>query len=247
LSGDRIAASVAGHRIRHSQVEARASRLRRGPAARHAAPAGTDDWIRRWAVRQLVGEAVLEHEIRVEADPGGTDGRAAAIRRLVARITGSVEIGDAQLRSFYVRNLDRYRNPERRRVRYVALEELEDAEQARDRLIVGGVAGTDVMELGRGDYVGPFEVAAFAARIGDVIGPTLTEHGWLVGRVEAIAPASTVPYTRVRAAIRAELLDIARARAFDDWLESRRQAVARVAPELEHPAHPIHGQPRHRH
>jgi hypothetical protein len=249
LSGDRVAADVAGHPVRLSDIESRAAILRRGPAARHVAPAGSgaDDWIRRWAVRQLVGEAVLEHEIRVEVEPRVADERDAAIRRLVARITEGVDVTEDDVRSFYERNIDRYRSPERRRVRFVAEAHREDAERAKRRLIAGRADGTDVMELRRGEYVGAFEDAAFAARPGDAFGPIHTEHGWVAARVESVVAASTLPYPKVRAAMAAELLDIARARAFDDWLETRRNAVAWVAPEFEHPAHPIHGQPRHRH
>jgi hypothetical protein len=69
----------------------------------------------------------------------------------------------------------------------------------------------------------------------------------MVARVDEIASASTVPYSDARSAIAEELLEVARARAFDDWLELRRHELARVAPQLGHPADPVHGQPRHRH
>jgi parvulin-like peptidyl-prolyl isomerase len=103
------------------------------------------------------------------------------------------------------------------------------------------------MELRRGDYVGDFEAAVFAARIGDVVGSARTEHGWLVARVDEIAAESTMPYAVARSAIADELLEVARARAFDEWLESRRHELSRVAPDYEHPGHPRHGQMRHRH
>jgi [acyl-carrier-protein] S-malonyltransferase len=249
LSDDRVAADVAGQPIRLSDVEARAALLRRGPAARHAAPAevGSDDWIRRWAVRQLVGEAVIQHEIGAAPGSGTTDALETTIRRLVARITHGIRIPEHEVRSFYERNPDRYRSPERRRVRFAAFPNQRDAERARDGLIEGRTDAFSVMDLGRGEYAGRFEDTVFAARVGEVVGPTHTDHGWMVARLEAIAPESTVTYVDARAAIAAELLDVARARAFDDWLERRRHELARVAQGLTHPADPIHGQPRHRH
>jgi [acyl-carrier-protein] S-malonyltransferase len=250
LSGDRVAADVAGQPIRLSDLEARAALLRRGPAARHVAPAakvGADDWVRRWAVRQLVGQAVIEYETGAVGASSPTGALEAAVRQLVARVTEPVEVTERAVRSFYERNLDLYRSAERRRVRLVAVAGRDDALRARDRLLAGSTGTDGVMDLGRGEYIGALEDAVFAARVGDVVGPILTEHGWLVARVESVQAASTVSYAAVRAAIAAELLDVARARAFDDWLELRRRALARVAPELEHPADPVHGQPRHRH
>ena len=237
-----------------SDAEERASRLRSGPAARHLGPAASavDDWIVRWAVQQLVGEAVLEHEIRHANGSAGTD-QAAAIQCLVDRVTEPIGISEQDIRSYYERNLDRYRSPERRRVTYVALTNRPDAARARVRLIAGRTepaAGADrqgVIELRRGDYVGDFEAVVFAARLGDVVGPARTEHGWLVARVDKITAESTVRYAVARSAIAGELLEVARARAFDEWLELRRRELGRVAPGYEHPAHPLHGQPRHRH
>lgn len=255
MTADRNAASVAGLLIRVSDVEERASLLRSGPAARHLGPAGSagDDWILRWAVQQLVGEAVLEHEIRQATGSAGIGRPDAAIQGLVDRITEPVGISEEDVRSHYERNMDRYRSPERRRVRYVALANRPDAARARVRLASGRtepVAGADrqgVMELRRGDYVGDFEAAVFAARIGDVVGPACTEHGWLVARLDEVTGESTVPFAVARSTIAGELLEVARARAFDEWLELRRRELGRVAPEYEHPGHPVHGQPRHRH
>lgn len=254
MSGDRSAARVAGRAIRLSAVEERASRLRNGPAVRHRGPAPdmADGWVVRWAVRQLVGEAVLDHEIRCMAEPGISDRAEDAIRRLVDQVTGPVMISEPDVRTYYDSNPDLYQLPERRRVRYVALANRRDAQRASRQLTADGVepscaARFQEMELRRGYYVGDFEAAVFGARIGDLVGPIPTEHGWLVGRLDEIAPAATVPYEIARAAIANELLEIARARAFDDWLERRRLELGRIAPEYEHPAHPLHGQPRHRH
>jgi hypothetical protein len=254
MSGDPVVAIVADHRIRLSAVEKRAAILRIGPAARHAAPAEAvaDDWIRRWAVQQLVGEAVLAHEIRTATAPG-TDGPDAPVQDLVARITAAIEISEREVQAFYERNLDRFHSGERRHVRYAIVPKRRDAERVRRRLIADGSEAAacaerwGIMELRRGEYVGAFETAVFAARVGDVVGPTLTEHGWIVALVESIAAESVVPYSLARPAIATELLDVARARAFDDWLESRRHELGRVTAELEHPAHPAHGRPRHRH
>jgi [acyl-carrier-protein] S-malonyltransferase len=60
-------------------------------------------------------------------------------------------------------------------------------------------------------------------------------------------PAFVVPFDEVRGAIEDDLLVAARARAFDEWLDRRRAALAVIKPGFEHPGHPIHGVPSHRH
>ncbi len=56
-----------------------------------------------------------------------------------------------------------------------------------------------------------------------------------------------VPYEEVQMTIEADLLLAARARAFDNWVELRRQRLATVEPGYEHPANPRYGFPNHRH
>ena len=56
-----------------------------------------------------------------------------------------------------------------------------------------------------------------------------------------------VTFDQARAGIEAELLADARARAFGEWLEVRRQKLAVVDPAWAHPGDPVHGLPSHRH
>jgi parvulin-like peptidyl-prolyl isomerase len=107
--------------------------------------------------------------------------------------------------------------------------------------------GGDLGEVHRGEFSGPLEDAIFAAQVGPLVGPIRTEHGWHVARIEAVTPAWVVPYAEARPAIEAELRRAARTEAFAAWLERRRASLAVIEPTFEHPAHPIHGLPSHRH
>jgi parvulin-like peptidyl-prolyl isomerase len=220
-------------------------------------------------VQELVAEEILAQEIATAGVDGEDDGSPepgpsrAALATLVDRVTGSVTVPESEIRGYYERNPDLYRRPEVRRVRHILVA---DAGAARDvvrRLETGEVmadvaravstdAGsrTDGGYLGdvrRGQLAGPLEDALFSAEVGEIVGPCETEHGWHVARVEAVIEETTVPYPGVRCAIEADLLAVARARAFDAWLEERRRALAIVEPEFAHPADPIHGVPSHRH
>jgi hypothetical protein len=252
---DPVVATVAGRQIRLARLEQRIADLRRGPRGRHMPP---DDGsgppnLRRWVVQELVTEAVLAHEVEAH----GIEPRAAAsgealspasIARLVELVTADVTVAEADVRAYYERNQDLYRQLEARRIRHVVVADEATADQAVRSLREGQAAGTEV-DIHRGELVGALEDAVFGAGLatGAVVGPLLVDGRWHVARLEGTIPGSVVPYEEARPSIEAELLVAARRRAFDEWLEQRRQALAVIEPDFEHPAHPMHGVPSHRH
>ncbi len=238
MSGS-VVARVAGQAIGLTDLEAREAELARGPRARHLPPGDgpARAYARRWLVRELVTEAVLRHEL------GADDG---ALGPLVAHVTAAAAVSEDEARDYYVRNPDLFRRPERRRIRHAVFPE-EAAARALAVAAVGGPASGDDVTIGRGELAGPLEDALFAARVGDIVGPIRTEHGWHVARIEGVEPASRSAFDEVRVGIEAELLAAARRRAFEDWLERRRSELAVVMPEFEHPGNPAVGLPTHRH
>jgi [acyl-carrier-protein] S-malonyltransferase len=234
-----IVAHVAGRPITLAEVEERETELAGGPRGRHLGPSNgpARTYARRWLVRELVAEAV----IRLEA--GGDGGHD--VRALVDRVSGGAAVSEDEARGYYVRNPDLFRRPERRRIRHVVV-----ADEPTARAVVDEPArleeGDDV-RIVRGELAGPLEEALFGASVGAVVGPIRTEHGWHVARVDAAELASVAPFEDVRAVIEAELLDAARRRAFEDWLEHRRSELAVVEPEFAHPGDPAAGLPTHRH
>jgi [acyl-carrier-protein] S-malonyltransferase len=157
-------ATVAGRPIPVSVLEDRLALIRQGPRGRHIPPAGSPGYgdACRWVVRELVTEAVLEHEARVRG--------LHEISQLVLAATEGVVVPDEEIRSYYDRNPDLYRRA-----------------------------------------------------------------------------AKVIPFEEAEASIRQELLLAARVRAFDQWLEERRAALAVVEPGFEHPADPTYRFPSHRH
>jgi hypothetical protein len=255
-------ALVAGRPITVARLEQRIAEVRRGPRGRHLLPEGGSESVRlgRSIVQELVTEEVLAHEARAAGMPGFSQ---SAIANLVERVTDSATVPPRDVRAYYVRNPDLYRRREARRVRHILLPDEASAHEVVRRLAAGDdmaglatavsidagsrTAGGDLGDVHRGELTGPLEDAIFAARIGAVLGPIESEHGWHVVRVDGVVAASTVPFAEARPAIEAELLDAERTRMFAAWLEARRTELSVIEPGFEHPAHPVHGFPSHRH
>ena len=268
-------ATVGGRPILLSSLEDRLAEWRRGPRGRVVAPgdeSGSTD-LRRWVVQELVAEAVLAHEARAARLDGGSEAAPAAsasaspspddVARLVEETTASVAVSTRDVRSYYVRNRDRYRRAETRLVRHILVADKASARDVIGRLAAGGDMAAIAEEVSidpgsrreggllgnvrRGELSGPLEDGLFAAEVGDVVGPIWTEHGWHVARVERVTPASCVPFASVRPSIEADLLAARRTTAFATWLDARRSALAVIEPGYEHPAQPGHGFQSHRH
>ncbi len=133
--------------------------------------------------------------------------------------------------------------------RWVAQELVTEAVVAHEAR-AAGIA--KVAELGRPS---PAHVASLVARVtADVTVPYAELRAYYDRNQDLYerpgaggAPRSVAPFAEVRAAIEAGLLVAARARVFDEWLEQRRHALVAIEPGFEHPGHPVHGVPSHRH
>jgi [acyl-carrier-protein] S-malonyltransferase len=238
-------ATVAGMPIPVSRLDERMAAMRRGPRGRHLPPEGGPESLRsrRWVVQELVTEAVMAHEARaLGVSSGPMEPSEPEVQALADRVTRAVVVAESELHAYYLRNADLFRRREVRRIRHLVAPDAGGARRAALRIAAG-----DRLDLRRGEFAGPLEDAVFGAAVGESVGPIQSEHGWHVALVEAIEPEGMVPFADARNAIETELLAAARIRAFGEWLEERRQALVVIDPAYEHPAHPIHGLPSHRH
>jgi len=228
----------------------------RGPRARHVPPDAGDESMqfRRWLVQELVTRAVLIHEARAAGlipaaapGPDAVDGTLttlpqAVLARLAEMVTEGVAVPETELRAYYERNLDLFRGEEVRGLRHHMAPTVAAARTAAVDIDHGAS-----WNLRRGEFTGPLEDAVFAAQPGELVGPLESELGWHVARIERIDAASVTSFEDARERIEEDLLAAARASAFGEWLERRRQALSVIEPDWEHPGHPVHGLVRHRH
>jgi [acyl-carrier-protein] S-malonyltransferase len=99
-------ATVAGQPIPVDALDARIARMRSGPRGRHMPPTGAPGYAEfcRWVVRELVTETIISHEINAR---GLRD-----VSMLVVDVTGDVVVAEEDIRSYYERNPDLYRQSE---------------------------------------------------------------------------------------------------------------------------------------
>lgn len=124
--------------------------------------------------------------------------------------TNDLVISENDLKAIHRRDRDRYTLPETRILEYVVWEKASTAEdsaeveklarelieRARDgedfaRLALdysedpgSGPSGGDLGWFGQGQMVGPFEKAAFGAKVGEIVGPVTTQFGYHVIKIE---------------------------------------------------------------
>jgi hypothetical protein len=261
IGADERVGVVAGAPVYASGVEARLARFRRGPRARHLPPGGSaSEDARRWVAREVILEQVVAHELAARGLGDMTD---AAVARLVGIVTDGVTVSEPEIRAYYERNADLYRRPDMRLARQIVVSDEPAALDIVRRLACGddivalaraystdrgsAVHGGDLGWITRLQFAGPLGELIFDARVGGIVGPIRTEHGWHVVRVESAAPSSVAGYDEVRDAIEAELLAAARASAFGEWLEGRWHALVQLEPAFSHPADPSTGLASHRH
>jgi len=79
----------------------------------------------------------------------------------------------------------------------------------------------DLGTIARDDLAAGYADAAFEAREGTVFGPVRTRHGWNVGQVAGIIPATELPFDQVKDRIRESLRSQKVLAAWRAWLAAQ--------------------------
>jgi len=154
----------------------------------------------------------------------------------------SVQVTEDELRAYYEGSLERYRAPERRRVRHILIASEGDdaaaearAQAAYDRAVAGedfaalagelsqdpGSApqGGDLGWADRETFVGPFADAAWSMTEGEIKGPVRTQFGWHVLKLEGIESSATPSFEELRPQLEAEYRRTESEKLFGDLQE----------------------------
>lgn len=150
-----------------------------------------------------------------------------------------VDVSDAEAMSFYASNPQQFEKEETISAKHILVAEEETCNTIKASIDNGetdfedaakefstcpsGNAGGDLGEFGKGQMVPEFEEAAFAAEIGQVIGPVKTQFGYHLIKVEQKNEASILPFDEVRDNIKRSLLQQKQHQAYMDQIKELKE------------------------
>jgi foldase protein PrsA len=167
-------------------------------------------------------------------------------QKLFEAVTKEVTVPEADILAYYQQNQANYGTPESRDVRHILVAEkdgdevdFDKSKQEADRLygeLQGGAdfaalakansddpgskANGGKLTINRGQTVPEFDEVSFDLKIGAISKPVKTTYGYHI--IEALSPvreAKTTPFSKVRASIKATLLQEKRTQVMTDWVK----------------------------
>jgi foldase protein PrsA len=167
-------------------------------------------------------------------------------QKLFEAVTKDVTVPDADILAYYQQNQANYGTPESRDVRHILVAEkdgdevdFDKSKQEADRLYAELQGGADFaalakansddpgskenggkLTINRGQTVPEFDKVSFDLKIGAISKPVKTTYGYHI--IEALSPvreAKTTPLAKVRASIKATLLQEKRTQVMTDWVK----------------------------
>ena len=148
----------------------------------------------------------------------------------ISETVKAVEVTEEDMKSFYEENSNYFEKGATVSAKHILVKEEEKCQEILEEIIAGkvfeeaaqqystcpsGQKGGDLGEFGKGQMVPEFEQAAFAAEIGQVVGPVQTQFGYHLIKVETKNEASVAPYAEVEKMIKQNLLQQKQHEAFD--------------------------------
>lgn len=174
-------------------------------------------------------------------------------QKLFDAITKDVEVPEADIVAYFQQNQSSYGTPESRDVRHILVSEksgdevdFDKSKQEADRLYAELQAGGDFaalaqansddpgskgnggkLTISRGQTVPEFDKVSFDLKIRTISKPVKTTYGYHI--IEALSPvrkAKTTPLSKVRASIKATLLQDKRTEVMTEWVKDLEEDYA---------------------
>ena len=139
----------------------------------------------------------------------------------IGEVVKDVAVTEEELKEFYETNKARFEKGGTVRAKHILVKEEEKCQSVLEEIVAGkafevaaqeystcpsGQKGGDLGEFGKGQMVKEFEEAAFAAEIGQVVGPVATQFGYHLIKVEEKTEATVAAFEEVKEQIRRNLL-----------------------------------------
>lgn len=152
---------------------------------------------------------------------------ASAKRDIMAQMSirdtlKGISVSDEEIKAYYDANKAQFNKGEAVSAKHILVESEEKCNEILASITNGektfedaakesstcpsGQKGGDLGQFGKGQMVPEFEQAAFAAEIGQVVGPVKTQFGFHLIKVEAKSEAETAAFAEVKENIRRDLV-----------------------------------------
>jgi parvulin-like peptidyl-prolyl isomerase len=201
----------------------------------------------RFAGKRADFEKALEEQGFTEDALRETLRTSVLSQKLFDEVTKDVEVPEADIVAYYQQNQASYGTPESRDVRHILISEKSDGDEVdfakskeeADRIHAELLAGGDFAALAktnsddpgskaeggkltitRGQTVPEFDKVSFDLKQGTISEPVKTTYGYHI--IEALSPvrkAKTTPLAKVRASIKATLLQENRTTVMTEWVQ----------------------------
>lgn len=168
-------------------------------------------------------------------------------RMAMAEITKGIGVTEDEAREFYEKNPDRYKKGETVSAKHIlvadeaacmeVLNAIRNGEKtfevaAREvSTCPSGANGGDLGEFGKGQMVKEFEDAAFAANVGEIVGPVQTQFGYHLIKVEKKNEASLTPFEEVKDQIGKSLLQSKQQQAYTEKVNELKEKYVKKPTE----------------
>lgn len=140
----------------------------------------------------------------------------------MSEVMKDVTVDEAEVKEFYDANPQQFQKGASVSAKHILVKEESECQKILEQIQKEGKAfeeaaqefstcpsgskGGDLGEFGKGQMVKEFEDAAFAAEIGDVVGPVKTQFGYHLIKVEKKNEASVMPFEEVKGQLRQTVL-----------------------------------------
>jgi foldase protein PrsA len=156
--------------------------------------------------------------------------------KIFKKVTNDVKVSDADSKKYYDQHQSQYGTPEQRDVAHILVKSKSQADKLYARVKAGedfaklakkysqdpgSKAQGGKLTISKGQTVGPFDQTAFLLSTGKFSHPIKTDFGYhIIKALSPIKPAQTTPFSKVKAAIKTQLVQQKRNDAMTKWSDT---------------------------
>lgn len=217
MSEQNILATIDGVNITDAEVDAYIANLPQEQKIYAANPQFREHCLKQILAMHLYAKMAVEEKMDETEEfksMMATAKRDILAQLAVNKVLKDVDVTEEEERAFYEANPQHFTKGETVHAKHILVDDEEKCNEIMAAIAEGAVSfedaamkysscpsnaqGGDLGEFGRGQMVPEFDQAAFAAEVGQVVGPVKTQFGYHLIKVEDKKEASVAPFEEVK-------------------------------------------------